>query len=124
LSLTRGGADGDPPGYPVQPAAHRLAPGNGAGLLEQDEEGGLEGVFRAGGVAQQAAADAPNQRAVALEQGGKGSLVLPAREALQELAILRSLDIARDRKLTEVRDDTVQLPPPHAQGSPAAGPLP
>src|SRR5258707_846203 len=71
---------GDAQGDGVQPVAGVRAPRHRAGLAGQDEEGGLEGVLGVLRVAQHAAAHAPDQRSVPLDQGGEGRLVTPTGE--------------------------------------------
>ena len=56
-------------------------------LADEDEEGGLEGVLGVVVVAEDAAADAPDHRAVPPHQGFQGRWLSAADEALQQLPI-------------------------------------
>ena len=58
-------------GDAVQEPGEGVPPVHAAGLLDQHEEGGLEGVLGVLLVPQQVLADAPDQPAVAEHQGGK-----------------------------------------------------
>ena len=71
----------------MQPVAEDGPRSERGGLADQDEERGLEGVLGVGVVAQDAAADAQDHRAVPAHQRGEGRLVAPAEELLQELAV-------------------------------------
>ena len=67
------GLDGDAVRNLVQPAAQGLAPSDRRGLLDQHEEGGLEGVLDVARVAEDAAADAQHHRAVSRHQDLEGA---------------------------------------------------
>ena len=84
------GADRDPAAHAVEPAAQRVVDADRRGLADEDEEGGLEGVGGGVGVVEGAAADAPDHRAVPLNQGGErrlGRAIAAGREPLQQLAV-------------------------------------
>ena len=60
---------------------------DGAGLAGQDEEGGLESIFRVGFVAQHAPADVQDHWAVPPEERSKRRLVPPVAELLEQLLV-------------------------------------
>jgi hypothetical protein len=85
----------------VQPVPHHRPRHDGPRLANEDEEGGLEGVFRVGGAGQDAAADAPHHRAVAHQQRLEGGLVLPLDVAPQESGVGRAFAVAGARPAAE-----------------------
>src|SRR5262249_12258266 len=78
---------GDAVSDPVQPAGDGTFLDDGAGLAGQDEERGLEGVLGVLFLAQETAADAHHQRAVALHEGREGGILTQGGEPAQRLAI-------------------------------------
>jgi rubrerythrin len=60
-----------------------------AGPADEDEENGLEGVVGVVIIAENAAADAEDHRAVATEKGLEGTLVAAAVEAAEQLGVVR-----------------------------------
>ena len=58
-----------------------------AGLLDQDEEGGLEGVLGVVGVAQDAPADGQDHRPVPRHQRLEGRRIALGEEAVEELRV-------------------------------------
>jgi hypothetical protein len=77
-------------GHAVQPAAQGLRCPQRAGLADQDEEGGLEGVGGVGLVLQDAAADAQDHGAVPPDQGREGRLVAVVQEQPEQFRVGRS----------------------------------
>ena len=105
-------------GHAVQPAGDGLGAADGAGLAGQHQEGGLEGVLAILIVAQLLAANVPDQRPVAGDQGGEGVRVAVGREALQELGVGQARGRAGAGQPAEVADDRVQLGLGHGTVSP------
>ena len=96
----------DPMGDAVEPCAQHVVIADRTGLLDQDEERGLEGIFRIVRFGQPPAADAEHHWAMALEDRLERGLVTPREEALQELRLAQprqgpvreqSLDVRRNR---------------------------
>ena len=79
--------DRDAVRHAVQPAAQGLAPPDRAGLLDQDEEGRLEGVLGVVGVAEDAAADREHHRPVPRHQGLERRRIGLGEEAVEELGV-------------------------------------
>ena len=79
--------NGDPVGYPVQPAAQGVAGADRTGLSGQDKERGLERVFDVVLVPQDGAAGGRDHRPVTRHQGGEGRPVIGRRIPGQELTI-------------------------------------
>ena len=74
----------------MEPGPQRVPHPERSRLADQDEEGGLEGIFRLMLVAYDGQADAPDHRLVPLDQrreGQLGHLVRIGRESFQELAV-------------------------------------
>ena len=74
----------------MEPGAERVPHPEAAGLLDQDQERGLEGILRVVRVGEHAPADAQDHRPVPLDQdreGQLGRLAAVGREPLQELAV-------------------------------------
>jgi hypothetical protein len=67
LAGVRPGADREPVGDRVQPAAERLPPRHRLRLADQHEEGGLEGVVDVGRVGQHLTAGREDEPAVAAD---------------------------------------------------------
>jgi hypothetical protein len=65
---------GNPVRDSVQPVRQALAVAKGPRLFHQDEEGGLERIFRRVGILQDATADSENHRSVPNNQGSKRGL--------------------------------------------------
>ena len=63
------GSYGHAAGDAEEPGRERLATADGRGFFNQDQEGGLEGVFGGVGVGESMPADGPDQGAVAGDQG-------------------------------------------------------
>src|SRR5262249_59867114 len=61
------GPDRDPVGDAVEPGSERVTLADGPGVLEQDEEGGLEGVVDVRGVGEDLAARGQDAAAVAAD---------------------------------------------------------
>jgi hypothetical protein len=83
----------------------------------QDEESGLEGVLGVLVVAQDVAADAPDERAVALHERGKGVLLLAVGEALEQLLVRQFAGARRDCQVANVPEDRAQGCGWHGVGS-------
>jgi hypothetical protein len=83
------GVGGDPAGDPVQPRPDRDARPEGRGLAGEHQEGGLEGVLRVVGVAEQPPTDAEHHRPVAGDQLGERRGVGPPGEPVEQLGIGR-----------------------------------
>jgi hypothetical protein len=81
------GVAGSVEGDAVEPAGQALGAGQRGGLAQQGEEGGLEGVLGGVGVAQDAAADGQDHRAVPADEQGEGVLLAGVAEARQQLAV-------------------------------------
>ena len=88
----------------IQPAAQHDAAADRAGLLDQDQEGGLEGVLGVVGVAQDAVADAQDHRSVPRHQRLEGRGIAPMDEPLEELGVGK----AGDRPIGEQAVDLSQ----------------
>ena len=65
------GLNGNPVCDPVQPAAEGIPTADGVPLFDQDQEGGLEGIFGIMRVAQDSAADAQDHGPVAHDESFK-----------------------------------------------------
>jgi hypothetical protein len=83
----RAGADGDPVRDGRQPAPQRIVPADAAGLVEQDEERGLEGVVEVVAVAQDLPAHGEDPRAVPAQQLLERALVLAGQVAVEDLSV-------------------------------------
>jgi hypothetical protein len=71
----------------VQPAGQRVGLAYRSGLSSEDEEGGLEGVLGVGLVAQDAAADVQDHRAVPPQEGRESRLVPLAEEPPEQFLV-------------------------------------
>jgi hypothetical protein len=78
---------GDAAGCAVQETRQRFAATDSSGPARQYQEGRLKGVVGVMDIAQQAAADAEDERAVPLEKRGEGGFVALLGEAVQQLTI-------------------------------------
>jgi hypothetical protein len=74
-------------GHPIQPTAHSLPPVDRAGLLREDQEGGLEGILGVVQIAQDAPAHTQYHRPVPFQQRREGVPVPVPGEPLQELVV-------------------------------------
>jgi hypothetical protein len=95
---------------------------NRPGLVEKDQERGLEGIVPIGILAQEALAHGSHHGPVAVDQGGKGRFILVDGKALQEMLIagFRARRSASDQP--DVPDDSMQGWAGHGSGS-RRGPL-
>ncbi len=71
----------------VQPAPQAVSPPDRAAFLDQDQEGGLEGVLGVVWVAQDRPADAQDHRPMPSHQHFEGPAVAPGEETLEELRV-------------------------------------
>ena len=79
----------------MEPGAQGIPNPQAAGLLDQDQERGLEGILCVVRVDERGAADAQNHRPVALHQGLEsqfGDLAPARREPLQQLSVRKLPD--------------------------------
>src|SRR5262245_37942869 len=118
-------------GHPVEPAADLRAGVDRRRLADQDEEGGLEGVLRVVPCPQDAAADPPDHRPVAVHERLQRRRLLAAQEALQQMAVGQLRLLRQQQDAAEVLDDLADRATrhwaPHAgRSSPLQGyyPLP
>jgi hypothetical protein len=91
----RPGSGGDAVGDPMEPGTQRVPNPERAGLLDQDEESGLEGILNIIRIAECAAADAQDHRPVPLYKGCEGQLGRFAslgREPFEELTVRQLAD--------------------------------
>jgi hypothetical protein len=111
----------------MEPGAQGVAHPEAAGLPDQDEEGGLEGVVRVVRVVEHAPADAEDHRPVPLDQGREGQLrglAAAGREPLQELAVSQLPGRPDVVERADLPEDGPVFPDRHGWGSPPARPLP
>jgi hypothetical protein len=110
-------------GDAVQPAARGGRFADGAGLAGQHQEGGLKGVGQVGPGAEDALADAMDQRSVTPDQRFKGSFVPRLGEAVQQLVVAQIVVLACNCEDTEVLEHGGQTNGSHGW-SPRDGLLP
>jgi len=99
------GAQGVPrhlPGDPVQPGGQALRRADCSRLAGQHEPDGLEDILCRSGVAQEAAADAQNETAVAGHQGGESLLIPNPDQAAQQFSVGCKIRGRRSCQTTEV----------------------
>jgi hypothetical protein len=94
-------------GDPVQEAGQRLLFVDGAGLLGQQEEGSLEGVFGVLEGLELPAANAEDQWAVPPDEGGEGPLVVSGEEVLEQF-VIAAVWVRLGGEALDVMDDTPQ----------------
>jgi hypothetical protein len=97
------GLDGDTVGDPMEPGSQRFAATDGAGLADQDEKGGLEGVFGAVGVTKDRAAGVIDHRAMPLDKRSEGRLVPIIKKTAEELAVRDASERAVVEELLKCR---------------------
>ena len=71
----------------MQPVPTTAREASAAGPADQHQERGLEGVVGVVRVAQDAPADAQHHGSVPAHEDGKGGLVMPGQETLEQLAV-------------------------------------
>src|SRR5581483_8960331 len=82
-----GGPGADPPGDAVEPPGERPAGADGAGVPDQREEGGLEGVLGVGAAAEDPAARTEDHRPVPPDDRLEGEGVAVGGEPAEEFAV-------------------------------------
>jgi hypothetical protein len=93
MSLTSSGIDLGPFRYterdPVEPTGYGMTQADRAGLANEEQERGLEGILGVVRVAEHVLADTEHHRAMALDQGGEGGrrFIARAGEVLHQLPI-------------------------------------
>src|SRR5262249_15832382 len=100
----------------VEPGGEALTLADAAGLADEDEEGGLEGVVGLVGVAQHLAADTADERPVAAEEGLEGGRVAAGDEAGEQLAV--AAVGGRAGKAAELSQDVGEVPVGHGPALP------
>ena len=89
-SCGRPGSGGDAVGDAMEPGAQRVSNPERARLLDQGQEGGLEGILDIIRIAECIPADAEDHRPVPLDQGREGQLgglAVLGREPFEELTV-------------------------------------
>jgi hypothetical protein len=82
-------------GYSVQPVRNHLPPHNRRRLADKNQEGRLESVL--GFVmAKESAADAPDHRAVSVDEGGEGRFIPALEEAPEELRVRQPASVSQE----------------------------
>src|SRR5262249_29622929 len=110
-SAAAGGAvclEGRALGDAVQPGSQGLVVADGVGLLRQGEEGGLEGILGVLLVVQDVAANTGDQRAMPVDQGGKGGPVVAGGESVQQLVVIQLRAGLADDEPAEATDGIAQ----------------
>ena len=92
----------------MQPGREAIGVANLAGIAEQYQKGGLEGVVGLGFRSSQVAARGPDQPAVAADEIGEGPLVA-IQEAAQQFAI------AFRRRVGERAENSLEGKPDHGR---------
>src|SRR5947208_15678461 len=82
-------------GHAEQPAAERRPPAHRAGLVEQHQEGGLEGVIDIGLIGQYLPARCPDARSMSPDQGSEGGVVALVEVVLQQLPVAQPPVVGR-----------------------------
>ena len=101
----------------MEPGTQRIPHPERPGLLDQDQERGLEGILCIVRVDQHAPADAQDHRPVPLDQdreGQLGRLAPVGREPLQELAVGQVPDRPHVEERAELSEDRPILSDRHA----------
>src|SRR5262249_9701123 len=93
LRSVHGCFPGDARGDTVQPAGDGLASSDRSRISGQDQECRLVTIFRILFMVEDLPANAPDQSPMALDQLGKGSLVMAATKALQKLTIAQGCQL-------------------------------
>jgi hypothetical protein len=101
----------------MQPTADGFQLANRPRLASQQEESGLKRVLGILDVFQHSAAHAQHHRAVALQQGGKGPLILFRCKAFQEIPVARLCVRFHTRQCTHVLYERIQVCVSHTPGS-------
>ncbi len=100
----------------MQPGAERISHPERAGLLDEYEEGRLEGVVCVVDIRKPGAADAHHHRTVTLHErreGQFGSLAVPGREPLQQLPVREFAKRPQVEERVEFAEDCSITPVPH-----------
>jgi hypothetical protein len=100
----------------VEPVRHHLPRQNGSRLAGEDEESGLKSIFSVV-VAEEAAADAPDHRAVPLDEGCESSFIPTLNEAAEELSIGQPRPVLQQHGRAKLLDDLARLACRHAPRS-------
>ena len=93
------------------------------GLVDQDQERGLEHVVGIGPGAEQAAADAEDHRPVPAQQLLEGGLVAARGKAIEEVAVGRLAGGGRAQQAVEVAQDGAEVSLSRGHGSASPGAL-
>ncbi len=105
-------------GNGVEPASQGAAAIQRPDPAKQDDKGSLKGVLRVGAAAEQAAADAEDERPVAPHQRRERLLLPGGDKALQELAVGEGVQPWGGHELPQVAEDGLRLPGGHGPDSP------
>src|SRR5262249_32787281 len=101
------GLEGGAVGHAEEPVAHLLARPDRGGLVDEDEEGGLERILGVVVVSEDTAAHTQHHRAVPGQQRLEGGLVPPGDEPLQQLAVRRADPAGHLRRPAQPLQDPV-----------------
>src|SRR5262245_15088392 len=96
-------------GHTVKPVGDHLPRYDRCRLPDEDEEGGLEGVFGVVVIAEDTATHAPDHRTMPMYEGCKSRFFVPADVVLQQLPIGQPRPIAQQHRPAKVRDDLADL---------------
>jgi hypothetical protein len=99
---------GQAQGYLIKPIANRVAPADRGCFARQNQEHGLEDVLSILAVPQPAPRNAPDQRGMAFDQGGKGGLVAHCDKTLKQLSV-GQFSGRSARQAAKVVNDRAQL---------------
>src|SRR5439155_23263691 len=94
----------------VQPTADRPAPADGAGLADERQESGLEGVLGILPVAEHSLADTEHHRSVPPDQHLERRLVALSSEALQKLCVGEAAVALPDHQTAQMPEDRTDFP--------------
>src|SRR5438876_3041578 len=97
----------------VEPVGDRIVPAQDSGPAGQNQECGLEDVFRVLRVLQDAPAHAPDERAMALDKQFEGRLIAGPGKALEQLAIGLLPLGGTTRDVVDVLEYRLQTSPGH-----------
>ena len=109
---------GDAVGDAVEPAGQRVALADAPRLASEDQERCLAGVLGVVLAAQCPPANAQHERPVALDDGGKGRLVLLCSKVRQQLLVGQVADLPRRRQAADTAQDKIELAVAHGRFPP------
>src|SRR5262249_51922659 len=95
--------------HTVKPAADLLRPSKRCGFADEDEKGGLKGIFSIGRIMQHAPADAEHHRPMPAHECGERRLIAMEQEPFEKLRIAEAAGIAGQNHAAQLPHEAVAL---------------